>query len=58
MDASVGHKEDLIPSFVVIVIKVAECVLIVITDKHYTTNIREVCHLRRQLPGSAERGHA
>ena len=58
LDLGQDHNEFLIPSFAMIVIKFTGCAFRVITEQYYIGNIREVCHPCRQLPGSAERGHA
>ena len=59
MDLSQYHKQGLISSYWVIVIKVVvSYALRVIIDTHYIGNQHEVFHLCRQLPSSAEREHA
>ena len=59
MDLSHYHKQGQISSFGVIIIKIiVGLALRVMIDTHYIGNLREVCHLRRQLTSSAERGHA
>ena len=59
MDLSHYHKHGLISTFGEIAINVVVgYALRVMIDTHYRGDLREVCHLRRQLSSSAERGHA